>query len=119
MHIRISPLRWQVLFSQRERKVYLKPLSTYILSTTYSYYHVTELLFPVHQDVPEVLAKMASPAWSERKEGLFGLQMVLQSSRVLSRAEIKRVTELFTRMFADPHSKVGDTIKIQWHYDTR
>ncbi|XP_072024404.1 LOW QUALITY PROTEIN: CLIP-associating protein 1-like [Amphiura filiformis] len=57
-------------------------------------------------DVPEVLAKMASPAWSERKEGLFGLQIVLQSSRVLSRAEIKRVTELFTRMFADPHSKV-------------
>eukprot|EP00057_Strongylocentrotus_purpuratus_P032123 XP_786680.4 PREDICTED: CLIP-associating protein 2 [Strongylocentrotus purpuratus] len=48
---------------------------------------------------------MASPAWSERKEGLIGLQYTLHSNRALSRSEIKRVTELFSRMFADPSSK--------------
>ncbi|XP_030829292.1 CLIP-associating protein 1-A isoform X5 [Strongylocentrotus purpuratus] len=57
------------------------------------------------EDVPEVLNKMASPAWSERKEGLIGLQYTLHSNRALSRSEIKRVTELFSRMFADPSSK--------------
>ncbi|XP_041459122.1 CLIP-associating protein 1-A-like isoform X6 [Lytechinus variegatus] len=57
------------------------------------------------EDVSEVLNKMASPAWSERKEGLIGLQYTLHSNRALSRSEIKRITELFTRMFADPQSK--------------
>ncbi|XP_071789048.1 CLIP-associating protein 1-like isoform X5 [Asterias amurensis] len=58
------------------------------------------------EDVSEVLNKMASPGWSERKEGLIGMQNVLQSSRPLSRAELKRAQDIFTRMFADAHSKV-------------
>ncbi|XP_033111961.1 CLIP-associating protein 1-like isoform X6 [Anneissia japonica] len=58
------------------------------------------------EDPQEILAKMASPAWSERKEGLHGLQMLLQTHRILTRQELKRTTELFTRMFVDPHSKV-------------
>ncbi|KAG5283697.1 hypothetical protein AALO_G00044970 [Alosa alosa] len=44
--------------------------------------------------------------WSERKEGLLGLQNLLKSQRILSRVELKRLCEIFTRMFADPHSKV-------------
>ncbi|CAL8283432.1 unnamed protein product [Gadus morhua 'NCC'] len=47
-----------------------------------------------------------SANWSERKEGLLGLQSLLRSQRVLSRVELKRLCEIFTRMFADPHSKV-------------
>ncbi|KAL3970194.1 ankyrin [Sarotherodon galilaeus] len=43
--------------------------------------------------------------WSERKEGLLGLQNLLKSQRILSRVELKRLCEIFTRMFADPHSK--------------
>ncbi|MBN3325941.1 CLAP2 protein, partial [Atractosteus spatula] len=44
--------------------------------------------------------------WSERKEGLLGLQSLLRNQRTLSRVELKRLCEIFTRMFADPHSKV-------------
>ncbi|XP_070536535.1 CLIP-associating protein 1-B-like isoform X11 [Ptychodera flava] len=58
------------------------------------------------EDVPDILNKMGSAAWSERKEGLLGLSNVLRSSRMLSRQELKRCTEIFTRMFADPHGKV-------------
>ncbi|XP_038058526.1 CLIP-associating protein 1-like isoform X3 [Patiria miniata] len=58
------------------------------------------------EDIPEILNKMASPGWSERKEGLIGMQNVLQCSRPLSRAELKRAQDIFTRMFADAHSKV-------------
>uniref|UniRef100_A0A8C9VYK9 Cytoplasmic linker associated protein 2 n=1 Tax=Scleropages formosus TaxID=113540 RepID=A0A8C9VYK9_SCLFO len=58
------------------------------------------------EDVAEVLNRCASTNWSERKEGLLGLQSMLKSQRTLSRVELKRLCEIFTRMFADPHSKV-------------
>nr|XP_020447615.1 CLIP-associating protein 1-like isoform X4 [Monopterus albus] len=57
------------------------------------------------EDVAEVLNHCASANWSERKEGLLGLQNLLKSQRILSRVELKRLCEIFTRMFADPHSK--------------
>ncbi|XP_069716039.1 CLIP-associating protein 2 isoform X37 [Phaenicophaeus curvirostris] len=58
------------------------------------------------EDVAEVLNRCASTNWSERKEGLLGLQNLLKNQRTLSRVELKRLCEIFTRMFADPHSKV-------------
>ncbi|KAI4805172.1 hypothetical protein KUCAC02_009800, partial [Chaenocephalus aceratus] len=58
------------------------------------------------EDVAEVLNHCASSNWSERKEGLVGLQNLFKSQRILSRVELKRLCEIFTRMFADPHSKV-------------
>ncbi|XP_037095207.1 CLIP-associating protein 1a isoform X24 [Syngnathus acus] len=58
------------------------------------------------EDVAEVLNHCASSNWSERKEGLLGLQNLLKGQRILSRVELKRLCEIFTRMFADPHSKV-------------
>ncbi|XP_042601777.1 CLIP-associating protein 2 isoform X20 [Cyprinus carpio] len=57
------------------------------------------------EDVAEVLNRCASANWSERKEGLMGLQALLKTQRTLSRVELKRLCEIFTRMFADPHSK--------------
>ncbi|XP_023185218.1 CLIP-associating protein 1-A-like isoform X4 [Xiphophorus maculatus] len=57
------------------------------------------------EDVAEVLNHCASSNWSERKEGLLGLQNLLKGQRTLSRVELKRLCEIFTRMFADPHSK--------------
>nr|XP_043908388.1 CLIP-associating protein 2 isoform X7 [Solea senegalensis] len=57
------------------------------------------------EDVAEVLNRCASSNWSERKEGLLGLQALLKNHRTLSRVELKRLCEIFTRMFADPHSK--------------
>ncbi|XP_078581910.1 CLIP-associating protein 1-B-like isoform X2 [Branchiostoma floridae x Branchiostoma japonicum] len=58
------------------------------------------------QDIAEILNKCASSSWAERKDGLLGLQAMLRANQMLSRAELKRVTELFNRMFADPHGKV-------------
>ncbi|XP_038665809.1 CLIP-associating protein 2 isoform X10 [Scyliorhinus canicula] len=57
------------------------------------------------EDVAEVLNRCASTNFSERKEGLLGLQSLLKNQRTLSRVELKRLCEIFTRMFADPHSK--------------
>ncbi|XP_033991256.1 CLIP-associating protein 1-A-like isoform X2 [Trematomus bernacchii] len=57
------------------------------------------------EDVAEILNHCASANWTERKEGLLGLQNLLRGQRTLSRVELKRLCEIFTRMFADPHSK--------------
>ncbi|XP_029590389.1 CLIP-associating protein 2 isoform X13 [Salmo trutta] len=64
------------------------------------------------EDVAEVLNRCASANWSERKEGLLGLQALLKNQRTLSRVELKRLCEIFTRMFADPHSKRESGSKV-------
>lgn len=103
------------------------------------------------EDVAEILNHCASSNWSERKEGLLGLQSLLKSQRILrcdsglqaapnveaatlaggsldrvmewlhvvqpsppshSRVELKRLCEIFTRMFADPHSKVRAAARL-------
>lgn len=51
---------------------------------------------------------MSSASWADRKEGLVALQNVLRGSRVLNRLELRKVTEIFTRMFHDPHGKVSE-----------
>ncbi|XP_075748296.1 CLIP-associating protein 1-B isoform X5 [Rhipicephalus microplus] len=58
------------------------------------------------QDVPTILKHLSSIHWSDRKEGLLGLLSVLRSGRTLSLPDLKKVTEMFTKMFMDPHTKV-------------
>uniref|UniRef100_UPI00358DDF13 CLIP-associating protein 1-like isoform X10 n=1 Tax=Myxine glutinosa TaxID=7769 RepID=UPI00358DDF13 len=58
------------------------------------------------EDVAEILNRCSSSSWAERKEGLLGLQALFKGHRTLSRVELKRLCEIFTRMFGDPHSKV-------------
>ncbi|KAL8621733.1 hypothetical protein ACOMHN_061868 [Nucella lapillus] len=58
------------------------------------------------EDMSEIIALLGSGSYSERKDGLISLLHLLRSSRYLSRVELKKVTEVFTRMFHDPHSKV-------------
>ncbi|XP_075924187.1 CLIP-associating protein 2-like isoform X5 [Petromyzon marinus] len=58
------------------------------------------------EDVADILNRCASSNWAERRDGLLALQALLRAQRTLSRVELKRLCEIFTRMFADPHSKV-------------
>lgn len=59
-----------------------------------------------YEDVPSILKHLASIHWSDRKEGLLGLLSVLRSGRTLSAPELKKVTDMFAKMFMDPHTKV-------------
>eukprot|EP00117_Sycon_ciliatum_P032473 scpid31194/ scgid25175/ CLIP-associating protein 2; Cytoplasmic linker-associated protein 2 len=45
----------------------------------------------------------SSGLWQERRDGLASLQELLKTERVLSKYEITKFTELFYRMFRDPH----------------
>ncbi|XP_036366144.1 CLIP-associating protein 1-B isoform X16 [Octopus sinensis] len=58
------------------------------------------------QDIYEIIRSLSSSSHTERKEGLYGLKNVLLGARVLNRVELRKVTEIFTRMFHDPSNKV-------------
>ncbi|XP_053408709.1 CLIP-associating protein 1-like isoform X4 [Mercenaria mercenaria] len=58
------------------------------------------------KDMGEILALLQSSSYQDRKEGVVSLQKLLRQNRFLTRIELKKATEIFTRMFHDPHSKV-------------
>ncbi|XP_054279467.1 CLIP-associating protein 2 isoform X5 [Macrosteles quadrilineatus] len=57
-------------------------------------------------DISEIIANCESTQWTDRKEGLVGLQAYLQAGSSLNATELKRITDCFTRMFMDSHTKV-------------
>jgi len=58
------------------------------------------------EDVADVLRRMQSNEWAERKDSLAGLYHMIRTGRVFSSHELKRITELLTKRFYDPHSQV-------------
>ncbi|GFR69213.1 CLIP-associating protein 2-like isoform X2 [Elysia marginata] len=57
------------------------------------------------EDMHSIITQLGSTSYLDRKDGLLSLQHLLRSNRCLSRVELKKVTEIFTRMFHDPHTK--------------
>jgi len=57
-------------------------------------------------DITDIIANCASTHWADRKDGLIGLQSFFREGRMLSGSELKRVTDIFTKMFMDAHTKV-------------
>ena len=60
---------------------------------------------PVNQDIGEIIANCASTHWADRKDGLIGLQCYFRDGRMLTGSELRRVTDIFARMFMDAHTK--------------
>lgn len=54
----------------------------------------------------EAITCLASSQWSDRRDGLLNIKNMMQSGRIFSRQETKRLCEIFTRLFQDPHVKV-------------
>jgi len=57
-------------------------------------------------DITDIIANCASTHWADRKDGLIGLQSYFREGRMLSATELRRVTDIFTKMFMDAHTKV-------------
>ena len=68
--------------------------------------------------ISDIIANCASTHWADRKDGLVGLQSYFREGRLLSATELRRVTEIFTKMFMDAHTKVKFyhwyKFKIRW-----
>ncbi|PNF29241.1 CLIP-associating protein 2, partial [Cryptotermes secundus] len=65
-----------------------------------------DMLEPVNKDITDIIGNCASTHWTDRKEGLVGLQNYFQNGNALTGSELKRVTDIFTKMFMDSHTKV-------------
>ncbi|XP_046398512.1 CLIP-associating protein 1 isoform X10 [Ischnura elegans] len=61
---------------------------------------------PSCKDITEIIGNCASTHWGDRKEGLVGLQLYFQNGNLLSGSELKKIIEIFTKMFMDTHTKV-------------
>ncbi|XP_060519972.1 CLIP-associating protein isoform X2 [Cylas formicarius] len=56
-------------------------------------------------DINEIIALCASTNWQERRDGLLSLQCYLTQEIKLTNGELKHLTEIFTKMFMDSHTK--------------
>ncbi|XP_020281280.1 CLIP-associating protein 1-A isoform X3 [Pseudomyrmex gracilis] len=57
-------------------------------------------------DIKEIIENCAHKHWGDRKEGLVGLQHYLSNGNTLTTTDLRRVTDIFTKMFMDSHTKV-------------
>lgn len=62
--------------------------------------------FLILQDIKEIIENCAHKHWGDRKEGLVALQHYLSSGNTLTTSDLRRVTDIFTKMFMDSHTKV-------------
>ncbi|XP_071553226.1 CLIP-associating protein 1-A isoform X5 [Temnothorax nylanderi] len=60
----------------------------------------------IPKDIKEIIENCAHKHWGDRKEGLVGLQHYLSSGNTLTPTDLRRVTDIFTKMFMDSHTKV-------------
>ncbi|XP_017304751.2 CLIP-associating protein-like, partial [Diaphorina citri] len=58
------------------------------------------------KDIGEIISNCESTHWNDRKDGLVNLQCYLQAGNLLSPLDLKRITDIFTKMFMDSHTKV-------------
>jgi len=58
------------------------------------------------QDIKEIIENCGHKHWGDRKEGLVSLQHYLSSGNTLTTTDLRRVTDIFTKMFMDSHTKV-------------
>uniref|UniRef100_A0A0A9XI18 CLIP-associating protein 1-A n=1 Tax=Lygus hesperus TaxID=30085 RepID=A0A0A9XI18_LYGHE len=57
-------------------------------------------------DINEIMLACESTHWSDRKDGLVSLSAYLQAGNTLSPHQLARITDNFTKMLSDSHTKV-------------
>ncbi|XP_073995340.1 CLIP-associating protein isoform X5 [Rhodnius prolixus] len=57
-------------------------------------------------DIAEIMLACESTHWSDRKDGLVSLSAYLQAGNTLSPHQLTRITDNFTKMLSDSHTKV-------------
>ncbi|XP_044589311.1 CLIP-associating protein 1-A isoform X2 [Cotesia glomerata] len=58
------------------------------------------------KDIKEIIEWCGRKQWGERKEGLMDLQQFLINGNTLTATELRQITDIFTKMFMDSHTKV-------------
>ncbi|XP_068894094.1 CLIP-associating protein 1-A isoform X5 [Tenebrio molitor] len=90
--------------SERSFDSYRRPSDSYSWSGSQQRLSSRELWEPC-RDINEIIALCASTTWQERKDGLLSLQYYVSNEIPLTPGELKYLTEIFTKMFMDSHTK--------------
>ncbi|XP_045460919.1 CLIP-associating protein isoform X2 [Harmonia axyridis] len=89
--------------SERSFDSYKRPCDSY--SWSGSQQRLSNRDWEPSQDINEIIALCTSSIWQERKDGLMSLQHFMSSDKIIKQAELKHLTEIFTKMFMDAHTK--------------
>ncbi|XP_064397669.1 CLIP-associating protein 1-B-like [Halichondria panicea] len=79
--------------------------SSYSISSEVSVNPYARYTQPV-TDLNDLVSLCMSSSWSERKDGIAQLHMLLDSTIPFSHSDMQRVRAVFKQMFAEPHAKV-------------
>nr|XP_015837162.1 PREDICTED: CLIP-associating protein 1-B isoform X6 [Tribolium castaneum] len=90
--------------SERSFDSFRRPSDSYSWSGSQQRLSSRELWEPC-RDINEIIVLCASTVWQERKDGLLSLQHYLSTEVPLTPGELKHLTEIFTKMFMDSHTK--------------
>ncbi|XP_063908195.1 CLIP-associating protein isoform X7 [Zophobas morio] len=90
--------------SERSFDSFRRPSDSYSWSGSQQRLSSRELWEPC-RDINEIISLCASTVWQERKDGLLSLQYYLSNEVPLTPGELKYLTEIFTKMFMDSHTK--------------
>lgn len=60
----------------------------------------------IPKDIKEIIENCSHKHWGDRKEGLVGLQHFLVNGNTLTATELRKITDIFAKMFMDSHTKV-------------
>lgn len=66
----------------------------------------SSLVYGGSDDIGDVLHSCESNSWTERKEGLSNLHSLIVQQAEFTSLQLKKILEIFNKMFADPHGKV-------------
>lgn len=92
------------LCSEKSFESYRRPSDSYSWSGSQQRLASRDMWEPC-RDINEIIQMCTSTVWQERKDGLVSLRHYLNSGSNLTSAELKHITEIFTRMFMDSHTK--------------
>ncbi|XP_076259091.1 CLIP-associating protein isoform X6 [Rhynchophorus ferrugineus] len=90
--------------SERSYDSFKRPSDSYSWSGSQQRLASRDLWEPC-RDINEIIALCACTNWQERRDGLMSLQYYLSQEIKLTSGELKHLTEIFTKMFMDSHTK--------------
>ncbi|KAJ8972441.1 hypothetical protein NQ317_000032 [Molorchus minor] len=90
--------------SERSYDSFKRPSDSYSWSGSQQRLSSRDLWEP-SRDINEISSVVRKYNWQERKDGLLSLQYYLSNEIKLTPGELKHLTEIFTRMFMDSHTK--------------
>ena len=64
------------------------------------------------KDIYDIISACSSTHWSERKEGLMGLQAFLRSGNLIPPHELRKLIDILGKMFTDAHTKVRNLLNL-------